>query len=65
MTIDRPICCDCKHYHPEISTCDAFPVKIPDAVFLGNNNHMKPLRYQKNTIVFEPIAEPQSKSSNS
>ena len=54
------ICAKCKHYTPErfdikkkiIGTCKAFPNGIPDAIWLGKNNHKKPHRGD-NGIQFE------------
>jgi len=39
--------------------CDAFPMPdgIPDEITSGENEHSKPLSYQKNNIVFE-VGEP-------
>jgi hypothetical protein len=55
MTYQQPICFDCIHYYIETGTCKAFPNKIPDVIYLGDNDHSKPLSGQKNDIVFERI----------
>lgn len=53
MTYQKPICFDCKHYDINSGTCAAFPVEIPDDIYLGDNDHSKPLPEQGNEIVFE------------
>lgn len=53
MIYVEPICINCKHYDLEKSTCSAFPEQIPDEIYLGDNDHSKPLPDQKNEIVFE------------
>ncbi len=35
--------------------CDAFPDEIPGEISYGDNLHLKPLKNQKNDIVFEKI----------
>jgi hypothetical protein len=37
----------------EVSYCDAFPDGIPNEIAYGNNKHLKPIKGQKNDIVFE------------
>ena len=59
MTIEEPICFKCKHYDQDTATCAAFPTEIPDVIYLGENNHSKPLTDQGNDIVFEPKVNPQ------
>jgi len=54
MLIVQPICYDCKHFDRDTLTCAAFPIEIPKKIFLGDNNHSKPLKGQGNKIVFEP-----------
>ena len=53
MIYTRPICTTCKHYNPETGTCKAFPNEIPNEIYLGDNDHSKPLPGQGNEIVFE------------
>ena len=53
MIYSEPICIRCKHYSLEKGTCSAFPVEIPDEIYLGDNNHSKPLPKQGNKIVFK------------
>lgn len=48
------ICFECKHFRVVETGCDAFPGGIPDEI-LEKNKHSKPLKEQKNKIVFEPI----------
>jgi len=56
----------CKHYTgvyqpdetemTERNVCEAFPEQIPDEIAYGNNLHLKPLKDQSNTIVYEKEA---------
>lgn len=59
MTIDRPVCFDCKRHHEELGqfTCDAFLKGIPWEIKENGNKHATPLPGQKNNIVFEKIKE--------
>ena len=51
--MQKEICFHCKNYIADL-TCEAFfPERIPDEILTGFNNHKKPLRGQKNKIVFE------------
>lgn len=52
MQID--LCNRCIHYLGDLK-CAAFPKGIPDEILEGKNDHSKPLKGQKNKIVFEPI----------
>jgi len=54
MTIQEPICFNCKYYNSEAGSCPAFPVRIPEIIYSGPNKHLKPLKRQKNDIVFDP-----------
>ena len=47
------ICFKCKHFKRFEIGCNAFPNGIPDEITSGNNKHSKPLKGQKNDIVFE------------
>lgn len=47
-----PICNDCKN-HIYGKECKAFDI-IPGEIFLGENDHSKPLPGQKNDVIFEP-----------
>ena len=49
-------CLGCEHQHIE-GTCDAFPEGIPLSIVSGDVQHTKPLKRQKNKIIFEPITE--------
>ena len=51
----QPVCIKCKNYIKGLK-CKAFD-EIPDKILLGDNDHTKPLKEQKNDIVFEPIKE--------
>ena len=54
MTVIRePICFSCKHYNIDKAVCDAFSFEIPDEIYVGDNDHSKPLPNQGNDIVFE------------
>lgn len=55
MIYKEPICLNCKHYNLENSNCSAFAKQIPDEIYLGDNDHKKPLPKQGNNIVFEKI----------
>ena len=48
------LCLKCKHYDFDWK-CAAFPNGIPQEISVGENDHSKPLKNQKNKIVFEPI----------
>ena len=48
------ICFRCKHFKQFESGCDAFD-EIPDEITSGQNEHSKPLKEQKNDIVFDEI----------
>jgi len=42
--IAQPACMTCRHYNREKpSTCDAFPDRIPDAIYSGGNPHTEPV----------------------
>lgn len=51
------ICFKCKHWRIFEGGCDAFGDDIPDEITSGQNDHSKPLSFQKNDIVFEPIED--------
>ena len=55
MTIpaEEAICFKCKNFDLETVSCPAFKGDIPDEIIFGDNNHKKPLKGQKNDIVFE------------
>ena len=48
------ICLNCKHYNSSNNNCTAFD-EIPYEIYVGLNEHSKPLSFQENDIVFEPI----------
>jgi len=50
----KTLCFDCENYLGS-GMCDAFPKGIPYEITSGTNDHAKPLKDQKNKIVFEPI----------
>lgn len=47
-------CANCKNFIGD-RKCNAFEFKIPDLIWQGDNGHEKPLKDQKNNIVFDPI----------
>jgi|688.fasta_scaffold382911_2 hypothetical protein len=51
------ICFRCKHWRDINGGCDAFGDDIPFEITSGLNQHSKPLSFQENDIVFEPIEE--------
>jgi len=40
-----------------LPTCKAFPDGIPEEISSGENKHTKPLKSQKNSLVFEDITK--------
>lgn len=52
------ICMKCKHYIVNENKCKAFKKEIPYEIYVGLNDHSKPLPKQGNSIVFEPIVNP-------
>ena len=48
------ICFNCQHNVPGEMGCKAFPDGIPEEVLL-HNKHNKPLKNQKNDLVYTPI----------
>lgn len=58
MTIEAPVCIECTHFDRSDAAeikCKAFPKRIPDVIWIGGDEHNKPLPDQKNNIVFKPI----------
>ena len=51
------VCFKCKNFRRFRGGCLAFPSGIPNQITSGQNKHSKPLKGQKNKIVFEPIKE--------
>lgn len=51
------ICFKCKHFRRFEGGCDAFPDGIPDEIDIDVNKHSKPLSFQTNDIVFEPLED--------
>jgi hypothetical protein len=44
MTVAQPACMTCKHYHRDDPvTCDAFPLRIPDLIWLEGDPHTGPV----------------------
>ena len=46
------ICFKCIHQRPYLGGCNAFPDGIPEQIIF-KNKHNKPIKEQKNNIVFE------------
>ena len=63
MEATQLVCFKCKHFRRFTGDggCNAFPKGIPDEITSGKNEHKKPLKEQKNDIVFEPIKENEKK----
>jgi len=58
ITEDTYICSKCKHLD-DLGFCSAFTdFGIPNEILNGENDHSKPLKGQKNNIVFEPLIHP-------
>jgi hypothetical protein len=55
MEAVKLVCFKCKNWRKFIGGCNAFPDGIPYEITSGENEHSKPLSFQKNDIVFEPI----------
>lgn len=64
MSLGEPNCFirRCKHFigvkndgdeTTERNYCEAFPDRIPNEIAHGSNKHLKPLKGQKNDIVYE------------
>lgn len=51
------VCFKCRNYGRFRGVCLAFPDGIPDQITSGQNKHFRPLKGQRNKIVFEPIKE--------
>ena len=51
------VCFKCKNFRRFRGGCLAFPAGIPDQITRGQNEHSKPLKGQRNKIVFEPIKD--------
>ena len=51
------VCFKCKNFRRFRGGCLAFPAGIPDQITSGQNEHSKPLKGQRNKIVFEPIKD--------
>jgi hypothetical protein len=51
------ICINCKHLleQGDDIKCKAFPNGIPELIATGESDHSKPLKGQKNNIVFEKL----------
>jgi hypothetical protein len=54
MILTKWICVECKHYLRG-NRCLAFLDGIPEEIYSGKDDHSKPLKFQENKIVFEPI----------
>ena len=52
--MEKTLCLNCNNYYAGFK-CSAFPARIPNEILTGKDNHSKPLKDQKNKIVFEKI----------
>jgi hypothetical protein len=59
------VCFRCKNYRRFKGGCLAFPNGIPDEIVSGENEHSKPLKGQRNKIVFEQMKESDLEQINS
>ena len=59
------VCFRCKNYRRFKGGCLAFPNGIPDVIISGENQHSKPLKGQRNKIVFEQMKESDLEQINS
>lgn len=50
---NEKFCEDCKHFHDDWCTCEAFPEGIPTKYLTGAKEHTSPLKIQGNKIVWE------------
>jgi hypothetical protein len=58
MIHEPPVCLLCRHYHRSgFRTCDAFPERIPDEIWVYVNPHTQPIPGDHG-IHFEPIEKP-------
>ena len=58
IMIPVPVCPLCKHYKDGTRSCRAFD-KIPDEIWMGENDHTKKHPKQKNNILFEKVNDKQ------
>lgn len=56
MNYKEPICEKCKWILTDKpgANCKAFPNGIPDEILFGDNDHLQPLKEQKNDLVYTP-----------
>lgn len=59
------VCFRCKNFRRFKGGCLAFPEGIPDEITSGQNEHSKPLKGQRNKIVFEQMKESDLEQINS
>ena len=58
MIHESPVCLDSRHYRrSQPRTCDAFPDRIPDEIWIYVDPHRKPFPGDHG-IQFEPIDQP-------
>lgn len=51
-----PVCLGCARLVEGTETCEAFPNRIPDAIWNGHNTHRRPYPGDRG-IVYEPLLE--------
>jgi hypothetical protein len=59
------VCFRCKNFRRFKGGCLAFPNGIPNEITSGQNEHSKPLKGQRNKIVFEQMKESDLEQINS
>lgn len=52
--MQKVLCLNCKNYIGS-DRCFAFKNKIPNEIFIGDNNHKKPTKSQTNKLIFEKV----------
>jgi hypothetical protein len=65
MEAENQVCLRCKNFRRVKGGCLAFPEGIPDEITGGFNQHSKPLKGQRNKIVFEQMVESDLEQINS
>lgn len=56
ITQYSPICTFCKHLNVGTKTCKAFPKKIPNPIWIGDNDHKLPYPGDRG-IQFAPLPD--------
>lgn len=57
LGLDSP-CMECRFYHwRSFGTCDAFPDRIPQSIWSGNDRHLGPVEGDHG-LLFDPVSLP-------